>query len=69
ALRGFRGAPALDGAALVDLLARFAALLGVLPELREVDLNPVRLLPDGYAVLDARLRLAPRPASQRVKTW
>ncbi len=69
ALRGFRGAPALDGSALAELVARFAALVGVLPELREVDLNPVRLLPDGYMVLDARMRIAPRPASERVKTW
>lgn len=69
ALRGFRGAPALDGAALVDLLARFAGLVGVLPELREADLNPVRLRADGYVVLDARMRLTPRPASERVKTW
>lgn len=69
ALRGFRGAPALDGRALVDLIARFAALVGVLPEVREVDLNPVRLLPESYVVLDARIRLAPRPTSERVKTW
>jgi acyl-CoA synthetase (NDP forming)/RimJ/RimL family protein N-acetyltransferase len=69
ALEGFRGAPALDGAALADLLARFAALVGGLPELREVDLNPVRLMADGYVVLDARMRVAHRPAPARVKTW
>lgn len=69
ALRGFRGAPALDGAALTDLLARFTALVGGLPELGEVDLNPVRLLPAGYVVLDARMRIAARPASERIKTW
>jgi len=69
ALRGFRGAPPLDGGALADLVARFAALAGAVPELREVDLNPVRLLPGGLAVLDARLRVGPAPASPRLKTW
>jgi acyl-CoA synthetase (NDP forming) len=68
-LRGFRGAPALDGGALAGLLARFAALVEALPDLRECDLNPVRLLPEGCIVLDARMRLAPPPAVERLKTW
>jgi hypothetical protein len=68
-VRGFRGAPSLDGRALADVLGRFAALAGALPELRECDLNPVRLLPSGSVVLDARMRLAPPPASERLKTW
>ncbi|HEX8103189.1 MAG TPA: GNAT family N-acetyltransferase [Solirubrobacteraceae bacterium] len=69
ALRGYRGAPALDADALADLVARFAALVAGLPELRECDLNPVRVLPEGCVVLDARLRLGPPRAAERLKTW
>ena len=68
-LRGFRGAPRLDAGALVDTIGRFAALVQAVPEVREVDLNPVRLMSRGCVVLDARMRLGPRPASERIKTW
>jgi hypothetical protein len=34
-----------------------------------VDLNPVRVQVSGCQVLDARLRLAPRPEPRRSKTW
>lgn len=53
----------MDQAALVDLL-QTAGIVAAYPELSELDLNPVRLYPDGYAVLDARLiidRSAPGP--------
>jgi acetate---CoA ligase (ADP-forming) len=69
ALRGFRGAPALDGDALAECIARFASLVTALPELWEADLNPVRLLPEGCVVLDTRLRLVPPRAAGRLKTW
>ena len=69
ALRGYRGAPALDADALADVIARFAELVRAVPQLRECDLNPVRVLPEGCLVLDARLRLAEPPVSHRLKTW
>jgi acyl-CoA synthetase (NDP forming) len=68
-LRGDRGGPPLDRAALRELVLRFARLLETVPELVEADLNPVRVLPAGCAVLDVRLRLEPRTAAARVKTW
>jgi hypothetical protein len=65
-LDGFRGGVALDREALGD---RFAALLREVPELVEVDLNPVRCMQTGCVVLDLRLRAErPRP-TQRLKTW
>lgn len=68
-LDGFRGGVALDREALGDLILRFAALLRDVPELVEVDLNPVRCMQTGCSVLDLRLRAErPRP-TQRVKTW
>jgi acyl-CoA synthetase (NDP forming) len=59
-LDGFRGGPAADRAALVDVLQRIAALVEVVPELVELDLNPVIVLQPGQGaiVADARLRLA-----------
>ena len=44
-VRGFRGAPAADGAALADLLLRLARLGEDIPAVAELDLNPVLALP------------------------
>jgi acetyl coenzyme A synthetase (ADP forming)-like protein len=60
-LRGYRGAPVLDEAALKDLLLRLSALVDACPEVREMDLNPVKVLERGVRVLDARVRIERRP--------
>ena len=66
-VRGFRGAPAADSAALADLLLRLARLGDDLPEVAELDLNPVLALPDGCVVVDARVRVErPRPTPDEV---
>lgn len=66
---GFRGRPAADGDALVDLLGRLSQLGEDLPEVAELDLNPVLGLTDGYLVVDARARVRrPAPAASP-KTW
>jgi acyl-CoA synthetase (NDP forming) len=57
-LRGFRGAPAGDLAGLVDLVTALGRLAVEVPELAELDLNPVMVNPDGCAVVDAKVRLA-----------
>jgi acyl-CoA synthetase (NDP forming) len=56
-LEGWRGAPPADVAALEDLLLRISCLAGDLPEIAELDLNPVRVLPrgEGAVVVDARI--------------
>jgi acyl-CoA synthetase (NDP forming) len=64
-LRGFRGAPPADEAALRETILRVSAVLSVCPEIQELDLNPVKVLRTGVCVVDARvridrLRLAPR---------
>jgi acetyl coenzyme A synthetase (ADP forming)-like protein len=66
---GLRGRPPADATALVDLLGRLSRLGEDLPELAELDLNPVLGLGDGYLVLDARARLRRAPPSHRLKTW
>ncbi|WP_456787340.1 GNAT family N-acetyltransferase [Cellulomonas sp. P5_C5] len=53
-LFGYRGLPALDVAALEDLIARVAVLADDLPELRSLELNPVVVSEHGVAVLGAR---------------
>ncbi len=60
-LRGYRGAPRHDEAALRDLLFRLSALVEACPEVREMDLNPVKVLEKGVRVVDARVRIARRP--------
>jgi acyl-CoA synthetase (NDP forming) len=68
-LEGRRGAMVLDRPALREIVLRFGLLLEHVPELAEVDLNPVRVMAAGATVLDARLRVAPRPEPRRAKTW
>ncbi|MEY9964157.1 acyl-CoA synthetase (NDP forming)/GNAT superfamily N-acetyltransferase [Streptacidiphilus sp. MAP12-16] len=61
-LFGYRGAPPADLDALEDLLARLSVLATDLPQLTDIDLNPVIASKDGITCVDARLRLEPRPA-------
>lgn len=60
-LDGYRGAAPGDRAALVQLLRRVSALVESVPELQELDLNPVKVLEPGAGVIaiDGRMRLAP----------
>jgi len=58
-LRGNRGQPAADVGALRDLLLRVSRLADDLPEVAELDLNPVIARPDGAFVVDARIKLTP----------
>jgi acetate---CoA ligase (ADP-forming) len=66
---GFRGAPAADAGALADLLHRLSRLAEDLPEVAELDLNPVIATPSGCVVVDARVRIARRPEPLGPKTW
>jgi acetate---CoA ligase (ADP-forming) len=66
---GFRGRPAADASALVDVLLRLSRLAEDLPEVAELDLNPVLALPERCVAVDARVRIA-RPARRVApKTW
>ncbi len=59
-LDGYRGAPRADRAALVEIIQLVSALVETVPELRELDLNPVKVLPSGMGavVVDARMRIS-----------
>jgi acetyl coenzyme A synthetase (ADP forming)-like protein len=66
---GFRGAPPADEAALIDLLLRLSLLAHELPEVADLDLNPVLALPNGCLAVDVRVRVAERARSRRTKSW
>ncbi len=68
-VRGFRGAPAADVTALIDLVQRLARLGLDLPAVAELDLNPVLALPDRCVVVDARVRVARFDAQPPTKGW
>jgi len=56
-LRGFRGAAPHDVAALRTAILRVSALLDLCPEIRELDLNPIKVRQSGCVVVDARIRV------------
>jgi acyl-CoA synthetase (NDP forming)/GNAT superfamily N-acetyltransferase len=57
-LTGYRGSPAVDTPAIEDLLLRLGRLAEDLPEVAELDLNPVIATPTGVAVVDVKIRIA-----------
>ncbi len=58
-LEGYRNLPQGDVAAVEDALLRVSAMLSALPEISEMDLNPVKVLApgEGAVVVDARIRV------------
>ena len=57
ALRGIRGRPALDLAALEQLLVRFSELVTGQPRIKEMEINPLLATPRGFVALDVRILL------------
>ncbi|MGZ8752326.1 MAG: acetate--CoA ligase family protein, partial [Acidimicrobiia bacterium] len=58
-LYGYRGAPECDVAALEDLLLRVGNLAETLPEVTEMDCNPVVVSASGAIAVDVKIRLTP----------
>jgi len=65
-LEGYRNNPEGDIEALEDALQRVSALITEMPELTEMDMNPVKVLPpgEGICVVDARMQVKPVPAKR-----
>jgi acyl-CoA synthetase (NDP forming)/GNAT superfamily N-acetyltransferase len=61
-LLGYRGQPAADIDGLRDTLLRISRLAADLPQVAELDLNPVIARPDGITAVDARVRVASHAA-------
>ncbi len=58
-LFGHRGAPLCDVAAVEGVLLRVARMADDIPQLAEMDLNPLIATPRGAVVVDVRIRLVP----------
>jgi acyl-CoA synthetase (NDP forming) len=58
-LRGYRGHPPVDAEAYCQSILRLSALLDVCPEIRELDVNPLKVLEQGVSAVDARIRVEP----------
>lgn len=56
-LRGTRGEPPVDRDALAAIVGRFSQLLVDLPELAEIEINPLTVGASGAVAVDARARL------------
>jgi acetyltransferase len=59
-LKGFRSLPPADRNAVIDVLFRLAQLAADHPRLVEIEINPLRVLPDGQGAVavDVRIRMA-----------
>ncbi|MCE8029338.1 CoA-binding protein [Halomonas daqingensis] len=66
-LEGARGEPAVDKEALVELLLTVSRIADAYPELSELDLNPVIVNADGYAVVDARVIVERESVNENAK--
>jgi acyl-CoA synthetase (NDP forming)/GNAT superfamily N-acetyltransferase len=66
-LAGHRGRPPGDRDALVDVLLRVSSLADSVPEVAELDLNPVMVMPagDGVQLVDVRVRVS-APTTSRI---
>lgn len=66
-LRGYRGSAPADVPALTDLIHRVNAMVEDLPEIAELDLNPVFVRPAGQGVVAVDVRLRLRPTLRRAR--
>jgi acyl-CoA synthetase (NDP forming) len=58
-LDGYRGSTVIDHAPLEELLLRLGQLADAVPEIVDIDLNPIIATPDGLHVVDLRVRAVP----------
>jgi acetyltransferase len=62
-LAAWRGAPAADMAALEQLLLRVSEMVCALPQLRQMDINPILVDARGAVAVDARIVIDDSPSS------
>jgi len=55
-LEGFRGMPPLDIDSLLHIIITISEMIAT-NTVMEIDLNPVALYPDGYMILDAKMKI------------
>lgn len=62
-LRGARGRPEVDEAALVETIQRLSQLVTDFPSIVELDINPLVATPEGVVAVDIRLTVDPETLS------
>jgi acetyltransferase len=67
-LRGYRSIPPADRPAVLDVLGRLAQMAADFPQIDEMEINPLRVLPHGQGAyaLDVRSRLRLAAAAAEV---
>jgi acetyltransferase len=70
-LKGYRGAPVADISALVALIARLSLIADALPDIAEIELNPVIVHPEGQGVTiaDALIVRSRAPHGTKALPW
>jgi acyl-CoA synthetase (NDP forming) len=63
-LRGYRGQTPYDETAAIDAVLRVSMLLELCPEIQELELNPLKVLPQGARAVDVRVRVGSAPVRQ-----
>ncbi|WP_075222236.1 bifunctional acetate--CoA ligase family protein/GNAT family N-acetyltransferase [Acuticoccus yangtzensis] len=61
-LAGYRDKPAADRTAIASALVRLSQIVADLPQVRELDINPLLADATGVVAVDARIRVAPAEA-------
>jgi acyl-CoA synthetase (NDP forming) len=56
-LKGYRNIPKADTNAVINILQRLSFMASDLPEIQEVEMNPLRVFSNGAIVLDVRVKL------------
>jgi acetyltransferase len=64
-LQSYRNVPAADVAGVATVLVKLAQLAADLPEIREIDLNPLLADESGVIAIDARVAIAPVDRTKR----
>jgi acetyltransferase len=64
-LKAYRDVPAADEAAVALVLVKLAQLVADVPEIREIDLNPLLSDHSGVIAVDARIAVAPLAQARR----
>ncbi len=55
-LEGYRGSPAVNIDALINIIVSVSEMMATNP-IKEIDLNPIALYPDGAIILDAKMEI------------
>jgi acetyltransferase len=68
-LKGYRGMPGVDIAAIQFLLYKFAYLVADFPEIKELDINPLAIDEHGGIVLDAKVILDKKIIGKEIQPY